>query len=306
MLTVVLGALAFFAVTAGVMVAGRHLESRPSNDQRRAADRLRALADGPGAGDGDPRRGFRDTVARLGSRLVPRNGARAAALASRLALAGYRDPSVVLYYTAFQLAAVIALAGAAGGTSAALDTGWKRAAMWAPVGGAVGLIAPTFLLTSRVNKRQRAIRNALPDALDIMVLSVEGGASLNAALNWAAEEIQTVHPVLGAELVVVQREVQLGLSTGEAFRAFADRCGIEEARDLAAALLQTEKYGASVGKALRAYADSARQERQVWAEEVAQKASVKIVFPMLLCIFPAIFIVLLGPAAMQMSKIFAR
>jgi tight adherence protein C len=112
--------------------------------------------------------------------------------------------------------------------------------------------------------------------------------------------------VLGAELLTVQREVQLGLSIGEAVRAFADRCGLAEARDLSVALLQSEKYGASVGRALRTYADSARVERQLWAEEVAQKASVKIIFPMLLCIFPAIFIVLLGPAAMQMSKLFAR
>ena len=100
--------------------------------------------------------------------------------------------------------------------------------------------------------------------------------------------------------------MQLGLSVGEAFRTFADRCGIAEGRDLAAALLQSERYGASIGKALRGYADAARQDRQAWAEEVAQKASVKIIFPMLLCIFPAIFIVLLGPAAVQMSRLFAR
>jgi tight adherence protein C len=139
-----------------------------------------------------------------------------------------------------------------------------------------------------------------------MVLSVEGGASLNAAVNWVTEEIQPVHPVLGAEMAIVQREIQLGLSTGEAFRGFADRCGITEARDLAAALLQSEKYGASIAKALRVYTDAAREERQLWAEEVAQKAAVKILFPMLLCIFPAMFIVLLGPAALQMTNLFSR
>jgi tight adherence protein C len=308
MLGAVAGALTFVAVTLAVAVLGRHFESRPSHEKRRAARRVRALAGGAGgADDAEPARGwFREAADRVGAWLAPRNVARIGALEGRLALAGYRDPSAALYFTAAQLALVVGLALVLGAAALAWSPSWKTAALWTAAGGAAGLILPTALLTSRVNKRQRVLRNALPDALDIMVLSVEGGASLNAALTWATDEIRTIHPVLGAELVTVQREVQLGLSIGEAVRAFADRCGIEEARDLAAALLQSEKYGASVGRALRTYADTARTERQLWAEEVAQKASVKIIFPMLLCIFPAIFIVLLGPAAMQMSKLFAR
>jgi tight adherence protein C len=309
MLAVAVGAFAFLAVALAVTVAWRYLESRQSPDHRRAVRRLRELGGAPAAEVLNPdRRGdwLVRAGARLGGWLMPRSGSRVADLGSRLALAGYRDPSAVLYFTVFQFAAVLALGMGFGGMAWVWGVAWKKAVLWTAVGGAVGLIAPTFLLSARIKKRQLALRNALPDALDIMVLSVEGGASLNAAMTWAAEEIQAVHPLLGVELHIVQREVQLGLSVGEALRGFADRCEITEVRDLAAAILQSERYGASVGKTLRSYADGARADRQMWAEEVAQKAAVKIIFPMLLCIFPAIFIVLLGPAAMQMSKLFAR
>lgn len=306
MLSVAIGGLAFVAIALTVTAVGRYVDSRPSRDQRRAARRLRELGGAVVEVPPDDGGKLSDLGERMAGWLVSRNGERVADLRTRLSLAGYRHPSAVLHFTVAQLLFVVVLALAFGGGAAVWGVAWKKVLLWVAAGGGAGLIAPTLLLSSRIAKRQRVLRNALPDALDIMVLSVEGGASLNAAINWAAEEIQSVHPLLGAELLTVQREVQLGLSVGEAFRAFGDRCGIAEARDLSAALLQSEKYGASVGKALRSYADTARQDRQLWAEEVAQKAAVKIIFPMLLCIFPAIFIVLLGPAAMQMSKLFAR
>ena len=310
MLTIAIGALAFVAVTLAVFAVGWYLGGQPSVEQRRAAQRLRALgSEAPSAEEaeaGEQVNWLAAISARLGGWLAPRDASRTTALQSQLTLAGYRDPSAALYFAAFRLATVVALTAAAAGLSLTWGVGWKNALLWAVAGGAAGVVVPTLLLTSQVNKRQRILRNALPDALDIMVLSVEGGAGLNAALIWASEEIQPVHPLLGAELTTVQREIQLGLSAGEAFKAFAERCGLAEARDLAAALVQSEKYGAGIGKAIRTFADTARQDRQAWAEEVAQKASVKIIFPMLLCIFPSIFIVLLGPAAMQMSKLFAR
>lgn len=308
MLAVGVGALAFVAVTLTVICAGRYLENRPTRNQRRLGRRLRELSGAAAEADAadEQPNWLLESVSQLGARALGSANSRTAELRARLGLAGHRRSSAVLYFTGVQVVLVVALALAFGGTATAAGVPWKKALLWIAAGGAAGLVLPSFVLSSRVARRQQNLRHALPDVLDIMVLSAEGGASLNAAISWAADEIQTVHPVLGAELLVVQREMQLGLSGGEAFRSLADRCGLSEVRDLAAAMLQSEKYGASVAKALRAHADAARQERQLWAEEVAQKAAVKIIFPMLLCIFPAIFIVLLGPAAMQMSKLFAR
>jgi tight adherence protein C len=171
---------------------------------------------------------------------------------------------------------------------------------------AVGMWAPHFWLSSRVLRRQRLLRAAFPDALDMLVLCLEGGVSLTAAIQRVTDELQFVHGELGAEFNILQREIQLGLSAGEALKKLSNRCGLEEVRDLAATILQSEQYGASVAKTFRTYAEGYRVERHQHAEETAQKAAVKILFPTLLFIFPATFIVLLGPAAFQLSKIFSR
>ena len=107
-------------------------------------------------------------------------------------------------------------------------------------------------------------------------------------------------------MALVQREMQLGLTAGEAIRKFADRYQLADLQNLASVILQSEQFGASIGKALRVHADTSRQDRQHYAEEIAQRAAVKILFPTLLCIFPAIFIVILGPAAFQVAAMVAQ
>jgi tight adherence protein C len=300
---------AFVAVTLGIAVVGSTIVDRPSHDRQKAIRRLRELggnaspetiASGIGPG------WVRLIVSRLGSLVGVSKGLGSERLQERLNLAGYSQPSAVVYYRGIQFVLIIALALGASVGATMFGVAWLRVLVWAFVGGTLGFLSPSYVLSMRMHGRQRLMRSALPDALDIMVLCVEGGSSLNAAVSWVTEEIEPVHPMLGREMQIVQREMQLGLSAGDAFRGLADRCGIMEARDLAATLLQSERYGASVAKTLRAYADTARHDRQVWAEEMAHKAAVKIMFPMLICIFPAMFIVLLGPAASQMATLFAR
>jgi tight adherence protein C len=150
------------------------------------------------------------------------------------------------------------------------------------------------------------LRRGVADMLDMLVLCLEGGVSMTAAMQRVTGELHWAHPLLAGEMNIVQRKIALGMSPGEALKQFGDRCALEEVRDLAAVLLQSERFGASVVKALRIHADTSRQERQQRAEEKAQKASVKILFPTLLCIFPAIFIVLLGPAAFQIVAMFSK
>jgi tight adherence protein C len=152
--------------------------------------------------------------------------------------------------------------------------------------------------------RQHALRKSLPDALDMIVLCVEGGVSLVAAIYRVAAELHMVHPVLAIEMSIVQRAVELGMSPGEALKKFSERCGLQEVGNLASVMIQSDRYGASVSNALRIFAEEWRTERQQKAEETAQKAAVKILFPMLLCIFPAVFMVLLGPAAFQIANLF--
>jgi len=182
----------------------------------------------------------------------------------------------------------------------------KHLLLAALTASSVGMVLPGVWLRRKVQQRCRLLRLGLPDALDMLVLCMEGGLSLMAAFQRMTEELQAVHPVLGAEMNILQREIQLGLSVGDALKKLGERCGLDEVRELANVMLQSERFGASVTKSLRIHSESWRLERQQGAEELAQKAAVKILFPTLLCIFPAIFIVLLGPAAFQMSKLFSK
>jgi tight adherence protein C len=182
----------------------------------------------------------------------------------------------------------------------------NRAMMAGILGLGLGMIAPGLWLDYRKKARQSSLRRALPDALDMLVLCLEGGVSLTGAMQRVTSELNSAHPLLGTEMDLVQREMMLGVSVGEGLQKMADRSDLEEMRNLASVVVQSERFGTSVVKALRIHADTLRQQRQQRAEEMAQKAAVKILFPTLLCIFPAIFIVILGPAAFQIMAIFSR
>jgi tight adherence protein C len=168
------------------------------------------------------------------------------------------------------------------------------------------MIGPSFWLDSRKGARQTTFRRALPDALDLLVICLEGGLSLPGSLKRVASELRTAHPPLATELNIVQREIQLGRSPGESIQQMGFRTDLEEIRSLASVITQAERFGASLVKSLRVHAETLRVKRQQHAEELAQKASVKVLFPTLLCIFPAVFVVILGPAAYQILEMFAN
>jgi len=170
--------------------------------------------------------------------------------------------------------------------------------------GVLGTIVPSLWLDYRKGQRQTQIRRALPDALDVIVTCVDAGLSLPAAISRVSKELRSTHPMLAVEMAICQREIQLGTSTGNALRRFSQRFDLEELRSLASVIQQAEKFGASITNALRVHADSLREKRFQRAEEMAQKAAVKIVFPTILCIFPALFIVLAGPAVTRIFVMF--
>lgn len=171
--------------------------------------------------------------------------------------------------------------------------------------GGAALLLPNFWLDSRKASRQNQLRRALPDALDVIVICLEGGLSLTEGIRRVSGELRTAHPPLAAEMTIIQREILLGLSPGESLRRFADRADLEEVRSLAAVLLQSERFGSSLVKGLRTHAEVLRRRRQQRVEEQAQQAAVKILFPTLLCIFPAVFIVFMGPAVIKIWGMFA-
>ena len=166
-----------------------------------------------------------------------------------------------------------------------------------------GMIGPSFWLDRRKKARQTILRRGLPDALDVLIICQEGGLSLQAGLKRVADELRSAHPVLGAELKIVDREIQLGKSPGEALQHFAQRTDLEEALSLASVVGQSERFGASLVKSLRTHSETLRVKRKQQAEEKAQKASTKILIPTLLFIFPAVFVILLAPAVIQVMEV---
>ena len=174
-------------------------------------------------------------------------------------------------------------------------------------GGAVagiGTLAPSFWLDHLKRARQMRLRRSLPDALDVIVVCLEGGLSLSSAISRVGQELISAHPLLATELRIVQREVQMGRTMGDALRQLAKRFDLEELRSLAQVVSQAEKFGTSVVRALSVFAETMRTRRYQRAEELGHQASIKMIFPTLFCIFPAIFVVVLGPAAVRIYDVF--
>jgi tight adherence protein C len=227
-------------------------------------------------------------------------------LGKRLVQAGlYKSNSRTFFFISKMVLLAIPIGMGLAANSMGLIS-FKQGFLVGGISGAFGMILPSFWLDARRKKRQTEIRRALPDALDIIVVCVEGGLSLPGAISRVSQELRTAHRTLAAEMVIVQREIQLGRTTGEAMLRFADRFDLEELRSLSSVIQQAERFGASVVKALRVHAESLRLKRRQQAEERAQKAAVKLIFPTVVCIFPALFIVLVGPAVYRILEMFSR
>jgi tight adherence protein C len=165
-----------------------------------------------------------------------------------------------------------------------------------------GFLAPNFWLSMAVSKRKTQIRNGLPDALDMLVISVEAGLGLDAALQRVGDEMQFVHPILAEELQLVTLEAQMGIPRSEALGNLARRVSLEEIHGIVGTVNQAERFGTSIGRALRNQSNALRVKRRQAAEERAQKTTVKLMAPLILFIFPAILVVLAGPAALRMLE----
>jgi tight adherence protein C len=171
-------------------------------------------------------------------------------------------------------------------------------------GAVLGFVLPDLWLTARARSRQQDLRLALPDALDLLVICVEAGLGLDQALLYVSQELRIAQPNLCDEFDLVNAEVHVGKTRTEALRSLAKRTGVEDIKVLVATLIQTERFGTSVAQALRIHSDELRIKRRQRAEEMAAKTTVKMVVPLVFCIFPALFVVILGPAVISLMKTF--
>jgi tight adherence protein C len=167
----------------------------------------------------------------------------------------------------------------------------------------IGFYAPQIWLRKKIAGRQRKIAEGFPDALDLMVICVEAGLSLNSAIGRIGEEMKLVHKELSEEFHFLSLELRTGLSRQQALRNLSTRVGLDEIKSLVSVLIQTERFGTSVSNALSVLSTAMRQTRQHKAEEAAAKLPVKLLFPLLLFIFPSLFIVILGPAALKITRV---
>jgi tight adherence protein C len=248
----------------------------------------------------------RSALPKMGTALLPRDEEERSRLQSRLLHAGLYGRQAMVFYLGVKMLAMVgplflsilvALLGLAP---------LQNAIVVGALLGVFGIIAPSFWLDRRKAARQTQFRRAIPDALDVLVICLEGGLSLLGGFRRVVSELRTAHPTLARELNIVQREIQMGRSTGEAMRSFGERADLEEIRSLASVITQTERLGASLVKALRVHAETLRVKRLTYAEEMAQKAAIKLLFPTLLLIFPGLFIVILGPAVIQLAGMFQK
>ena len=170
------------------------------------------------------------------------------------------------------------------------------------MGAGLGMFAPDIILRMLISGRQKRIFLATPDALDLLVVCVEAGLGLDAAMRRVSEELQETAADLCQELEACNQQLQIGRPRREALHDLGQRCGVDDIRQLMSILIQAEKFGTPVGQALRVQSETMRRKRSQMAEEKAAQSAVKILFPLVLFIFPGIFVVLVGPAAISMMR----
>ena len=168
----------------------------------------------------------------------------------------------------------------------------------------IGVVGPSWVLDRLVFNRLRKLRHAFPDALDLLVVCVEAGLGLAAALQRVADELCVSHPELATELALVNAEMRAGVDRARALRNLAERTGLEDIRGLVSLLVQTMRFGTSVADALRVYSEEFRDRRMQKAEEEAAKIGTKLIFPLVFCLFPSFFIIAIGPAVIRLIDVF--
>jgi tight adherence protein C len=252
---------------------------------------------GPGAISAPKATRLTSTLKRLG-KLAPQNPSDLSKIRQRLIASGYRNAEAVTVFFGVRIGLALLFFGLV--SSPLLG---RRGVVTALIGAALGYLLPNMALGRMAQRRQHRIRLSLPDALDLLVVSVEAGLGLDQAIQRVSEELALAHPDLCDELRLVNLELRAGKPRGEALRNLGERTGVEDLTSLTAMLIQTDRFGTSVARSLRVHSETMRSKRKQRAEEAAAKTGVKMVFPLVFCIFPAVWVVTIGPAAIKFVEV---
>jgi tight adherence protein C len=271
------------------------------NDELKLRDRLESdnRTEAPSE---QPKNVIRPLIQKVGHAaaepFMPKTREKQSEIRRKLGYAGIYSPGAFRLMTG---AKVILLGlGLIGGYVVGLWTDYMMMSL--SLGGLIGYLGPTMWLKKKIQDNQQALNHGIPDALDLMVVCVEAGLTIDAAMQRVGLELALAHPAVSREFGIAHMETRVGLSRAEALKNLGVRTGSAALKSLAAMLVQADRFGTSIATALRVHAETLRGQRQMAAEEMAAKASVKMSFPLVLFIFPATFIVLAGPTIIQLMN----
>jgi tight adherence protein C len=296
--------LSLLAAAAVLSLGGAAVATALGRDPvRRRVQGLTGRAAG-GMGDELPaalRRGLVGLLKKLARPALPRQGWQLSQLRNNMLFAGFRSPHAVHVYLGARVAVALALPPAAWLVLADRLQGPLLPLALAGA-AAAGFMLPGLWLNSLIRKRRNAIGKELPEVLDLLVIAVEAGLGLDSAVRRVAREVRHSCPVLSGELGQVSLELKAGIPRQQALRNLSARCGVEEISGLVTMLVQADRFGVSVGRSLRVHSDTVRTKRRQKLEEQAAKVPLKLLFPVLFMIFPAIMVVMAGPAIIKVSE----
>lgn len=295
----------FAAIVAGAWFLMNALSRRTSRAEERLArlGRPQSVADGLDLDGGRQRfDGLKDAIASLGGAMEGQSDLEKNKLKLQLANAGFRSDSAPMIYQGLRLLCIALFLVPTAGVMLAVSGFTQKALMYIVILGGVGFYLPQIGLWLMVSGRKKQIFLTLPDALDLLVVCVESGLGLDAAMRKVTDEMKGHAKVISEEFALANLQLQMGRSRREVLHDLGVRTGVDDMKALAAILIQADRFGSSIAQALRVQSDSMRVRRRQIAEEKAAKTAVQLIFPLVLFIFPAIFVVLVGPAAIQIQR----
>jgi tight adherence protein C len=254
--------------------------------------------------NGGSMQSLNDFMEPLSDYIVPTKEKEVSEIRSRLLHAGYRaDNAVASYYTIKTLLAMMLAAATILAATFFPHLTSFQVALLALFAAFAGMMLPNYILAHQVTKRQRLLMNDFPDALDLLVACTEAGLGLNSALQRVANELAVSAPTLSEELALVNAQVRAGVDRVDALKDLANRTGLLDIRGLVSMLAQSLRFGVSIAETLRVYAEEFRDKRMQRAEEKAALVGTKMIFPLVFCMFPAFFVVAIGPAVIRVINV---